>query len=347
MKKLVALFLVFAMIFSMAACGGDGGEQQTGDGESGYPSMTIKVGGTVPDEHPLSMGLYEFERLVEEGSDGAIQVEVYTNGQMGTGRELVEAVQLGNVEMCEVTLSAFASFSDEFSMLSMPFLFKNRETAYAFVDGEFAKTMSDNVANETGVTVMEYVENGIRQLTNSKKTVTAPADMKGLKIRVMESDVYLKMFEAMGASPMPMAFGELYTALQQKTIDGQDNPYTIVVTNKFYEIQPYMSDLSHTFDLTGYMANTEWLNGLDEATKALIVDAMAQAADYERNASIEAETANKQTIVDNGVELTELTDEQRAAFKDACQSVYEWFEAEGKPISDFGEFQEAVAAVEQ
>jgi tripartite ATP-independent transporter DctP family solute receptor len=341
-KKLIALLLALAMVFTMAACGG--GEEA---GESEYASMTIKIGGTVPEEHPLTMGLYKFKEIVEAESGGAMKVEVFPNGQLGTGRELVEAIQLGNVDMAECTLSAYSSFTDEFTMLSLPFLFKNRESAYAFMDSEMAAQMSANVADMTGVRVMAYWENGIRMLTNGKRTVTSPEDMVGLKIRVMESPIYLKSFTAMGANPMPMAFGELYTALQQNTIDGQDNPYTITVTNKFYEIQPFMTDLGHVFDITGFQANEEWYASLGEKEKELIDKATLEATAYQREQAIAAEGINKQTIIDGGVELTILTDEQRAVFRESCSSVYDWFRAEGKPITDLDAFLEAVEATKQ
>lgn len=352
-KKGISLFLVLAMMFSMAslltACGSKeasgSSNQSSGTASSDYKSMTIKVGGTVPENHPITKAQYKFEEIVEKESGGAIQVEVYPNAQLGTGREMVENVKMGNIQMGETTIAPFSSWTGEFSLFALPFLFDSREHAFRVADSDLGKQMADNVAEITGVRVIGFWENGIRQLTNATKPVRSPEDMKGLKIRVMENPLYLNLFKAMGANPMPMAFGELYTALQQKTIDGQDNPYAITATNKFYEIQPYMTELGHVFDFTGFLINEEFYKGLGEKEKALIDKAAAEATAYQRAEAVKYEAEAKKTVEAAGTKIEVLTPEEREAFRKASASVYDWFRAEGKPVTNMEDFLKQVDAL--
>ncbi len=351
LKRGISLLLVLTMVLSMSvfltACGGNDApsSNQEADSDSNaseYAKMTIKVGGTVPDEHPITKAQYLFEEIIERESGGAMQVEVYPNAQLGTGREMVEAVQLGNIQMGETTIAPFSSWTDEFSLLALPFLFDNREHAFKVADSELGKQMADNVAEITGVRVIGFWENGIRQLTNATRPVRTPADLNGLKIRVMENPLYLNLFTAMGANPMPMAFGELYTALQQKTIDGQDNPYAIVSTNKFFEIQPYMTELGHVFDFTGFLINEKWYQSLGEKEKALIDKASAEATAFQREEAKKYEAEAKKNVEAGGTKIEVLTPEEREAFRDASASVYDWFRNEGKPVTDMDEFLKQV-----
>jgi tripartite ATP-independent transporter DctP family solute receptor len=349
-KKELSVLLVMMMVLSMAAftvgCGKTSADVTSTDGEesgsSEYAKMTIKVGGTVPESHPITKAQYLFEEIVERESGGAMKVEVYPNAQLGTGREMVEAVQMGNIQMGETTIAPFSSWTEEFSLLSLPFLFDDREHAFEVADSDLGKQMADNVAEITGVRVIGFWENGIRMLTNGKQPIRSPEDLDGMKIRVMENPLYLNLFTAIGANPMPMAFGELYTALQQKTIDGQDNPYAIVATNKFYEIQPYMTELGHVFDFTGFLINEEWYQSLGEKEKELIDMASAEATAYQREEAVKYSLEAKQTVVDAGVEIEVLTQEEREAFREASKSVYDWFKAEGKPVTDMDYFLEQV-----
>jgi tripartite ATP-independent transporter DctP family solute receptor len=364
-KRMISLVLVCLMVAVMAAGCGSASSSSSNEAsntsaasststasssdssteESGYGSFTIKVGGTVPETHPITKAQYLFEEIVERESGGSIQVEVYPNAQLGTGREMIEAVQMGNVDMGETTLAPFSSWTDEFSLLALPFLFDDREHAFKVVDSDIGKKMADNVAEITGVRVLGYWENGIRMLTNAKRPVRSPEDLNGMKIRVMENPLYLNLFTAIGANPMPMAFGELYTALQQKTIDGQDNPYAIVATNKFYEIQPYMTELGHVFDFTGFLVNEEWYQALSAKDRELIDSAAAEATAYQREqAALYSEEA-KQTVLDAGVQIEELTSDEREVFREASASVYDWFREEGKPVTDMDEFLDAVDAL--
>lgn len=141
----------------------------------------------------------------------------------------------------------------------------------------------------SGMYILGWFENGIRMLSNNKHPVTCPDDMKGLKIRVMDSPIYIEMFTEMGASPTPMAYSEVYTALQQGTVDGQDNPYSIFVSTKYYEVQQYFTDLSHTFDFTAFFMSNDFLMSLNDATRELFIECGKECTEYQHQVSQEDE----------------------------------------------------------
>ena len=345
MRNIIALALALIMVLSLAACGGKtGGDSpassgsQTGGASTAAPSANgddtvynITIGGTVPAEHPISQGLFKFKEVAEELSGGRFKVEVYDNNTIVASRELVEGVQANEIQMAECSQSVYASFTDELMSVGLPFLFKNRQAGYDFFDSEVGDQIADVIAEQTGVRIVGYFENGIRQLTNSKRPVTSPDDMKGLKIRVMESPLYIEMFTEMGANPSPMAFSELYTALQQGTVDGQDNPWTIVSTNAFYEVQSYATDLSHTFDITCFSINDKFYQDLPDDLREVVDKAAEAAVETNRTLSIELENEYIATIEGGGCQITRLTDEQRQVFRDATAGCYDWFRQNYNP----------------
>lgn len=350
MKKILSVLLALTLICMAGCLGGSTPPSSSAAGSTPAPAETpstdagadagtdtpapadgevyeLKIGGTVPDDHPITIALYKFAEDVNTKSGGRIKATVYANNQMGSGRELYETVQMNNLQMCENSIAAIAPFTDKCMALSLPFMFPTREVAYGFVDGQYGQEISDAVAGETGLKIVGWYENGIRQFTNSKRPIVTPDDLSGIKTRVMDSPMFIKMFEVMGASPTPMAFAEVFTALQQKTIDAQDNPYTIVVTNKFYEAQTYITDLSHCFDYTVVCINNDFYNSLPDDLKAILDECMADSVAYQRELSIQAEQDNKALLKEN-MEFTELTLEQRQVFRDKCEPVYDWFRSE-------------------
>ncbi|MDD3164796.1 MAG: TRAP transporter substrate-binding protein [Oscillospiraceae bacterium] len=365
-KKVVALVLVVVLVFALTACGSSkpadtstttpAGNTTTttpaadnntaapaGDAAVEYDNVTINFNGTTSDSNPIAMGVMNcFEKELEARSNGAVQVEVYLNSTFGTGTACIESVQAGSVQAGECTLSSFASYCPDVQYTAVPFTFNSREEAYAWTKTDVAAQLKQEVSDQAGVYMLSWFENGIRMLSNGKKEVTSPADMAGLKIRVMDSPAYIEMFTEMGASATPMAYSELYTALQQGTVDGQDNPYSIFVSTKFYEVQKYFTDLSHTFDFTAFFISNEFMNGLNEATRNLIIEVgeETEVAQHEYAAAQEAD--NIQAIKDNGVTLYNLSDDERAAFKASVAGFEDWFKANVKSTITWEDFQASV-----
>jgi tripartite ATP-independent transporter DctP family solute receptor len=289
--------------------------------------IMIKYGGTVPETHYITKGMVYFKQIIEERSGGRVQVDIYPNNQIGGPRDLIEALQVNMVQMCDNSIAAIAGFTDKAMPLSLPFLFPSREIAFQFIDGEYGKALTEEIAKEIRVRIIGWHENGFRQLSNNKRTIRTPADLKGLKIRVMENPLYIRTFESLGAQPTPISFAELFTALQQGTIDGQDNPVAIFVTNKFYEVQKYMCDLNHTFDYDIYQVSEDFYQGLPADIKKLYEECMAEATAYARKLAAENEAADQKTA-GGKIQYIFLTPEERAAFGTLVTPVYDWFKKE-------------------
>lgn len=289
-------------------------------------SVVLKVAGTVPDIHPITIGLVAYEEKLEELSDGVIDVQVFPNLQLGNNRDIMEGVQLGTIAQCESSLAPFASFNSSFYAFNLPYLFPNRDVAYAFLDGETATEMKDSVIKD-GFKILEYFENGFRQTTNSVRAVHTPDDLKGLKIRTMENPVHMETYNVMGALATPMAFGELYTALQQGTVDGQENPYANINSNKLYEAQKYISDTSVFYDVTGFFINPDLFSSLSDDLQSNIKEAAEYGKKINREESIKQDEEYKE-FLKTKLEFTELTDAERQQFIDATKPVYEKFRDE-------------------
>lgn len=344
-KKLVAIVLVLAMVLSMVACGSNGGD--AADSESGVREMTITVGGTVAEDHPLSMGLAKFEEEVEAASEGKMQVECHVNGALGAGRELVESLMLGNLQVCEVTTSAFAGWTGEYSLLGIPYTIPNRDVAYALWDSEVGDAMRANILDITGVRTLAFWENGVRNITNNIRPITCAADMKGIKIRVMENDVYIKMMELLGALPTPMSVTELYTALQTNSVDAQENPWVNTLTYGFADVQKYVSNSAHTFDATSFNVNDEWYQSLTDEEKAIIDNAAEVATTYQREQAIALDEASLDKLVnEKGMEYYEMSDDELQTFRDALEPIQEWFVNESG-ISTVTELQTVIDKINE
>lgn len=243
-----------------------------------------------------------------------IQVEVFANCQLGAPRELIEATMNGSLDMCESGVAAAASFTDKFKWTSLPFLFPSREIALACVDGEVGQAMNERVQEEIGVVMLPFYENGYYSLINTKHPVTSPTDLKGMKIRTQESDVYLETFKRFGANPMPMSMTEAYTGLQQGTIDGMVTNFVLTHTTKYYEIVKYMTDLEQFYDLTGVYMNEDFFNSLSAEHQVLVRECAQESAVYQRELAETAKQTAIDFLTDGNMEVYFLTDDERQAF---------------------------------
>jgi len=235
--------MTVGLIFSTMA----GGQQESGEKgtEAELSSLVIKLGHIADPSHPYAKGAEHFAQLVAEKSGGSIEVKVFPSSQLGGQKELIEGLVYGTVDMALVGTAVLGQFQPQVSVFDLPFLFKDREYAYKSLDSvgmDIGKELEKN-----GIKLLGYMENGIRHLTNDIHEVVTPADMKGLKIRVMTNQIYIAMMKSLGASPTPMAFGELYSAMQQGVVDGQENPSAHIWTKRFFEVQKYASLTAHAY----------------------------------------------------------------------------------------------------
>lgn len=314
--------LFFAFTLALVICGGF-----FAIGSEAAPEYTIKLSSIVSETHPDIVLMKEvFVPYIEGKSNGRIKVELYPNGQLGGDREITESVQMGTVQMALPATSAIAGFDKRFQVLDLPFLFTSRETALAAFDGELGQ-MLNSFLPDKGFVNLGFAENGFRHITNSKRPIKTPDDLKGIKLRTMENPMHIAFFKRLGANPTPMSFGELYTALQQGTVDGQENPATLIFETKFYEVQKHMSTSGHVFSAIMLLASKKFMDGLPDDLRKIVEEGAAEWIAAHRKLMPEVEAKNMLVLKEKGMEIYEMTPEDKMLFVEATGPVYDEFEA--------------------
>jgi tripartite ATP-independent transporter DctP family solute receptor len=302
---------------------------------SAAPEYTIKVGSIVSETHADMLSMKKvFVPEIEKGSKGRIKVELYPNAQLGGDRELCEGVQMGTIQMALPASSALAGFDKRIQVLDLPYLFTSRKTAFEALDGVLGKKLNEYVLAK-GFVNLGYAENGFRHVTNSKRPIKTPADLKGIKIRTMENPMHIAYFKELGANPTPMSWGELYTALQQGTVDAQENPYAMISDGKFYEVQKYVSETGHVFSVTMLIANKKFMDKLPPDLRKIVEKAGRDFVLEQRRAIAEMEKDYKAEVIKAGMKVNELSAADKKPFVDATAKIYKQFEKDlGKEIMD-------------
>ncbi|MEC2072917.1 TRAP transporter substrate-binding protein [Alkalihalophilus marmarensis] len=327
MKKLMSSFLIGSMAVLLAACGGSDSTQgngsasnEGGEATEQVDSKTIRAGIGLNSEHPQYKGLEKFKELVEERTEGAIVVETYHSGQLGDDRSMMEALQLGTQEVTVPSTAPIANFVSEFSVFDFPFLFPSSEVADQVLDGEVGQGFLDRLEDQSLVG-LAYWENGFRNLTNSKQAVATAEDFKGLTIRTMENDLHLEAFRALGANPTPMAFTELFTAMQQGTVDGQENPYATIYLEGYSEVQKHVSNTNHIYSPFVFMMSKTFFDSLTEEEQEIVSEAALEAGAYQRELNREANETYLANLQEEGMTYTEISEEERQKMIEAVQPI--------------------------
>ena len=289
--------------------------------------MVWKFAALFDDDHALTKGAAKFKEEIEKKHGDKVEIKIFTSGKLGNGREALEGIQSGTIELAYCSMPWTASFSDAFGALSLPYIFLNREIAYKVLDGEIGNRMRARFEQHTGIKFLGFWENGIRHASNSKRTIKLPEDFKGLKIRVQQDPINLATFRAMGANPTPMALGEIFTALQQGVIDAQENPITNIYQLKFHEVQKYLSTTAHVYDAVGFYISEPLFAKLDPEFQKDVLAAAGAATALQRREAIAQDDVYMKKLVDYGkIEITVLTPEQLVPFKKAVAPVYKEIE---------------------
>src|SRR6188768_4556879 len=248
---------------------------------------TIRFGHLNNAEHPTSLGVKKFAEIVAAKSGGKIKVQEFPSSQLGNELQQQAALQGGVQEMLVASTTSLNGIVKEFGMLDFPFLFANAKQADAMVDGPLGKALAAKLP-EKGVIVLGFFDLGFRNVTNSKRPIMKGSDLDGLKLRVIPNPVFLETFKTFNANPIPMAFAELYTALETKAVDGQENPYAVILSSKFYEVNKYVSGTNHVYATNPVQISKKFWDKLSAAEHKILQDAANEAVAYQRTASREA-----------------------------------------------------------
>ena len=291
---------------------------------------TIKFATAGAEGSPIALGMEKFAEIVEAKSDGKITVKRYPGGTLGGDVQTLSAVQGGTVEMTTMNAGILASVAKDFAVVDLPFLFDSPQQADAVMDGPVGAALAAKLP-PSGLVGLGYWELGFRQLTNSRHPITKVDDIEGLKIRVIQSPIYIELFNALGANAVPMPFTELYTALETGAIDGQENPAPSILTAKLNEVQEYMTLTNHTYNPQMVMISGKFWDKLNEEERQLLQQAVLEARDYQRTVSREQAAKAVEELKSEGMEVTELPPEEVSKFREKAKAVADKYAAEIDP----------------
>lgn len=309
-RKVIAAALVgFMAMGLLAGCGGN---------DEG--PVTLKLATTVNEQDSFQIAAEKFKELVEERTDGQYIIEIHPGGELGDETALLESMAAGTVDMGIITSGPFVNFSPDMGVLDMPFLFGSNEDAYKVLDGEIGQELLDTLEN-ANLKGLAYAERGFRNVTNAVRPIETAADMKGLKLRVMENEVYTKTFKALGTNAQAMAWSDALTALGNGAVEGQENPINVIYSYALWESQQYATLTRHSYATAIITMSLEKFNELPEDVQVIFKEAAQEAAEFERAWVAENEAAQLQAMKDNGMKVVENPDLD--SFKAAVQPVYD------------------------
>ena len=300
-----------------------------GDVVGDHGSVTLRMGLGLAESSPQAISARYFADILDQRSEGRISVNIFPNSQLGNDIQMMEMLQTGTLDMTYPSSSPATGYVPELAVFDLPFLLPTREAAVEVMRSDVAQEMLD-AFEDAGIKALTFSENGFRQLSNSAREVVTPEDVagvdaRGLSVRTMENPVHLMIWETLGANPTPMAFGELFSAMEQGVVDGQENPWSTILTSNFHEVQNYGSETRHVYTPFIKMISKRTWDRLDPEYQELIQEAAVQAADYEILLSSEYDDWAREQLEERGMQVTRLDDEQVAAFQEAVQPVYdEW-----------------------
>jgi len=278
---------------------------------SASAEKTLKIGLGDPIDSDQGVLALRFKEIVEKTSGGKYKVDIFPAGQIGDEQKMVKDSRRGSIDGAVVAVNNITPFAKSVGILTLPYLMQNFDDAVKATTGELGDKWRNVLIEEAGVHVLGWAYSNFRVLTNSKKPVKNLADLKGLKIRVPKNAIMIETWQALGAEPIPMAWPETFTALQQKVVDGQDNPHITNFTMKFYEVQDYTSEVHYLFSLQPLVVGEKFFKSLPAEDQAMLTRAGIEAQQFNLLFSVTKSEAAKQNMIDKGVEYMEVEDEDQ------------------------------------
>ncbi|MCG0278170.1 MAG: TRAP transporter substrate-binding protein [Thermanaeromonas sp.] len=326
MKKFVAIVALAVLVILLSAC--ESAQRQNQPQQGGTPDkaatkIQLKAATMTPMSHMYSQGAQRFAELIKERTSGRIQITVYPDGQLGKGeRELLEALQQGTIDIYVGSTGPIGGFSPSMLIVDIPFLFRDYEHVDKVLDGPIGRQLLDDLekANLKG---LAFWENGFRNLTNSKRPVRTPEDAKGLKIRTMENPVHITAWKALGVNPTPMPWAEVYGALQQRVVDGQENPLPVILDSKLYEVQKYLAMTQHVYSPAPIIMSLKTWQSLSKEDQELLLKTAQELAPWQRKLGRDNEQKILSELEAKGMQIERNID--KALWQKAMQPAFDEF----------------------
>jgi C4-dicarboxylate-binding protein DctP len=296
-------------------------------GSQVWAQTTIKLAHGMPpvEDENIHRAVSVFKKVVEQKTAGKVKVEIYPANQLGKEREQFEGVKLGTIEMCMIADGPIAGFFPEIMLIGIPYLYSNEAVAWRSLDSSFGRDLFEEMRKKTGVRTLGIGENGFRNFTNRVRPIRTPDDLKGLKIRTMENPAHMAMVKAMGASPTPIAWGEVYMALQQGVVDGQENPVSVIQVAKFNEVQKYLTLDGHVYSILPILMNDKFFSSLSPEVQKIVTDSAKIMVTISRGQNVYLVANGVKNLQDKGMEVYAPTENELQMFRDRSQ----------KPVIEF------------
>lgn len=316
-KRTAAVIVTAILIFSSAITGC--GKKESVYDEEG--KVYLRMAQASAADGAIGISMEEFAQKVNEESEGRITISVFHNGQLGSERDNIEACELGNLDIAVVNQSVLANFIPDIAAFDLPYVIQNTEHADKVFLGEIGQSFLDQLS-EVELKGLGIWESGFRNLTNSKRAVETAEDIKGLRVRVMENEIHQKLWKNLGADPVPMAWSEAYTGMQQGAIDGQENPSTVIDKNNVVEVNKQMAITEHVYSTVFVVMAPKTWNALTEEDQKLISDCMEEANISERELSRKMESEAIETLESKGMKVTYPDKEELIALTQSVRDTY-------------------------
>lgn len=293
-----------------------------GPASAQFQERTLRLGAATPKDHPMMQGVVTMSQCAPAKSGGKLKVQGFSDGVLGNDAQMVAAARTGTLDMVNSSSSPLASVVPELGVFDLPFLLNSTKEADTLFDGKVGDWFSAKMP-AVGLVNLAWWENGFRHTTNSKRPITKLDDFSGIKLRVMQNKVYIDSFNALGANAVPMAFTEVYSALETKTVDGQENPYTNIENMKFYEVQKYLSLTKHSYSTNMLLVSRKVWDTLSPQEQAVLKECAVQSRDAVRKASREKEDASLAFLKAQGMVVNEISGPEMTRIREKTKPIYE------------------------
>jgi tripartite ATP-independent transporter DctP family solute receptor len=333
-KKIFITIMVVLLSLSLIACGSTSDKNDSASetdkndtaNNGKAEKVVLNLSTPDPDGSSITESAKEFAKKVHEKSQGSIEIQVYPNGTLygGDPSAAIKQLSAGSLDMLGLSTSLYANFEPKFNVISVPYLFDDLTQFREFLNGELGDELLESL-NELGIKGLGFWTRSFRQITNSVRPITSPDDLKGLKLRVPNNPIYVDFFKETGAAPTPMAFGEVYNALQLKTIDGQENPVDVPASAKFYEVQKYLSITNHMADGWVVAINPDKFAQLSEEQQQILIDVTREMQEWKIQYDKESDNAAIETMKEKGMEVNEISAEAQQHFIGISKRLYPKF----------------------